>query len=128
MDAWTVYWLFQLDSINMGFTLLALAFLIAFMWQILVVINAKTDEMIDYTGRSKENTAKKKKALHYIWWVAPLLYMISCLIPSTKTMAAIIVLPKIASAENLNIVSKDAGDIYKLAMARVKESLGEASQ
>lgn len=111
MNVWTVYWLFQLDTIRPVFGFFGTAFMIAgTAFGIACMIEGPR-------------------------WVAKILFPLAVLgsfmaitalfMPSTKTMAAIIVLPRIASAENLDIVAKDGGDIYKLAMARLKESLGE---
>lgn len=44
----------------------------------------------------------------------------SALLPSTKTLAAMIVIPAIADS---SVIQKDAPEIYKLAVDRLKSSL-----
>lgn len=116
MSAWTVYWLFQLDSLNCFFSILA--------WLALagIIIFIILCGIVKSTGDKPVATLYSLKLMVPIFVVSGL---ISTFIPTTKTMAAIIVLPRIVSAENLDTVSNDAGDIYKLAMSRLKEALGE---
>ena len=47
--------------------------------------------------------------------VAPLVLFIGVMAPSTKTIAAMIVLPKITSPQAIDTVSKESRDIYELA-------------
>ena len=118
MNPWTVYWLFKLDDIQ-AFLLLPMALSIAnIVWSVM-----SSDDWNNSNEKNDENRRRKMKM--------PLLYLgifcvfLSVIIPSTKTIAAIIVLPRIASAENLNTLSRDAGDIYTLAMSKLKDVIGE---
>lgn len=123
MTAWQIYWMLQLDSISIGISIIAFAFLAIFVWQIVFFINAKIDE--GWSDSDKELVKKRKIALSYIWWVAPVIYLISCLVPSTKTIAAIYVLPKILKGDTIETVAKDGADIYRLGIDRLKEILEE---
>ena len=115
MSAWTVYWLFQLDSI--GCTLSIFAWIALISWCSITIFKWFQEDVDEYK--------KVSKVAKSIGWPMVFLCVLSTIIPSTKTMAAIIVLPRIASAENLDTVASDAGDIYKLAMSRLKDALGE---
>ena len=118
MSAWTVYWLFKLDSINFVLILFAIFTGIGTLFLTLFKIGAEVND-----DDEVKKACKLAKPIPIIFAVCLLL---STLLPDTKTMAAIIVLPKIASAENLETVGKDAGDIYTLAMQRLKDALGES--
>ena len=63
-------------------------------------------------SKSKINRAKYAKRLIP---VAVLLASISFLVPSSKTIAAMIVLPKITSPQALDTMGKESRDIYELA-------------
>lgn len=118
MDAWTVYWLFKLDDIQ---TLFQVA-------SFILVIGAMVSTVGYFISRSYYDKQDKKTCLKFMRPLIPVAItclVVAVLIPSTKTMAAIIVLPKIVSAENLDMVAKDGGDIYKLAMERIKDTLGQ---
>jgi len=116
MSAWTVYWLFKLDDIQCVFLVASIIIGISF---IISCLNYAAN--YEYQHYRKKNM----RIVRHIGYTLLICATICTFIPSTKTMAAIIVLPRIASAENLDVVSKDAGDIYNLAMARLKDALGE---
>lgn len=122
MTAWQTYWLFTLDGIKewtAAPAIICLLIIIASMIAVTAPAIVQEEEACE---------AVFKWNCRYWPWLIPTLLvfsLLSTLIPSTKTMAAIIVLPRIASADNLDTVSKDAGDIYKLAMVRLKDAIGE---
>ena len=125
MDAWTVYWLFQLDSIKEFFGVFGLSGLFFALLVLLIFIGYG----LRFESYQNKKLEELGKTLHFwspfiaLAWI--LCAVVATFTPSTKTMAAIIVLPKIVSAQNIEVVSKDAGDIYKLAMVRIKDALGE---
>src|SRR3990167_2600057 len=129
MDAWTVYWLFQLDSIKLIFISASVfaSIILIIGCAISGICAGVAKDYMDLESSKKEMAMVSNftKMLPKILGMFLLVSIMATFIPSTKTMAAIIVLPKIASADNLNTVSKDAGDIYELAMKRLKDALGE---
>ena len=124
MSAWTVYWLLKLDTLQCffgggGFGIILVAVGAA------CVTYYHNENYYSYTEKASYPFRKYSKLFLWIVPFGCILIITSVFMPDTKTMAAIIVLPKIASAQNLDMVSKDAGDIYKLAMVRLKDALGE---
>lgn len=121
MSAWTVYWLFKLDDIQCVLLVFSLIVGVAMVvWTFGYFVNIDSDY-------SKKEAHRYLRLIRGFGYPLILAVITMTFMPSTKTMAAIIVLPRIASSENLNVVSKDAGDIYKLAMVRLKEALGETA-
>ena len=120
MNAWTVYWLFKMDALQIMFFLpaLILGISVIIAWVIFCVFGASGD--VD-----EDDLKKWVPGLKMVTAIQVFCMIVCTAIPDTKTMAAIIVLPKIASAENLQTVSKDAGEIYGLAMQRLKDAIGE---
>lgn len=116
MSAWSIYWLFQLDSINCFFGVLA------WVGAILTVIAGLCHFIVISIGDEPKTPIKVIKISLGVFFTFGL---ISTFIPSTKTMAAIYVLPKILKGDTLETVSKDGADIYKLGINRLKEILEE---
>lgn len=119
MSAWTVYWLFKLDDVQCVALIASIILGIA-----LIVVSC--GYVMEWEDR--DDRKRNIKIVRPVFYSFLTFLTICTFIPNTKTMAAIIVLPKIASAQNLDMVSKDAGDIYKLAMVRLKDALGETEK
>jgi hypothetical protein len=120
MTGWDVYWIMRLDGLHSGFcaasTLLTLAFL----------------GLLFLRGMSREDGDKETAECAGRWmrpafWSAVAFAALALFTPTTKEAAAIYILPRIVNSE---IISKDlptdAAELYKLAVAAVKEKLAPA--
>ncbi|MBA0362403.1 hypothetical protein [Stenotrophomonas maltophilia] len=99
ISAWEIYWVMQLDTIRFASALASIAGLIG-----LVVIAIAVADVYD-----------DGKALKRVLLVSPMLLIpiaAATFLPSSKTAAAMIVIPAIANNERFQA---EAGDLYKLA-------------
>ena len=116
-----IYWILKLDEIRGVFVIGLIAVgvfsclsLIAWGFQ---SIDASFDQ---------ENIERSKAARKYFFRsaiIAALLSIPTSLIPSTKQMAMIKVIPMIANSEIVGEMSADAKEIYKLGINAIKEQL-----
>jgi hypothetical protein len=119
MSAWTVYWVLQLDGIrSLLYTLAVLAVVCAGISTFVGGLMA--------TGYNDEETIKGK----YILGLARkfvvafvVLFSIGILIPSSKTAAAMIVLPALTSEEVVGTVKSEAKELYEMAKEALKEKI-----
>jgi hypothetical protein len=119
MNGWQVYWLLQLDSINVAMTLICIGLLIC------SGICLITWTFNQGSWDNKELGQRAKKSILKFGIPGAIFYIITALIPSTKTMAAVYVVPKIIHGDTIEQMSKDSADIYKLGVNRLKELLEE---
>lgn len=115
ISGWSVYWLLQLDAIRTFFEVFTVFGGFGFIIAVAALVTAPTE--------GHRDIVKPFVVLGTI--LLPVILAGVVLIPTTKTMAAILIVPRLATAENLQTVSKDTGDLYKLAMQRLKDALGE---
>lgn len=113
MDAWTIYWILQLDSINSAFGTIALisgiASSSAFVFSGIVWLN------------QEEQAAKIIRKFSYrAAWIFAITIASGALIPSTKTAAAMVVIPAIANNETIR---NEAADLYKLAKDALRDAV-----
>ena len=113
MSPFLVYLLFQASSISAMFAAFALALgvtgLIFFVASFEQICSWDDKEVL---AQSKINRAKYAKRLMP---AAAALAVIAFLAPSPKTIAAMIVLPKITSPQAIDTMSKQSRDIYDWA-------------
>lgn len=117
----SVYWILKLDEIRGVFVFGSIAVgvfacLSLFAWG----VNSME------TSFDKENSAGGKAARKYFFRsaiIAALLSIPASLVPSTKQMAMIKVIPMIANSEVVREMSADAKEIYKLGINAIKEQL-----
>ena len=129
MNAWTIYWILQLDSINSS---LSLAATIATCFTLGLAVMYLAHSLADPTRWSApENKASAQKSLDMAPGVGKFavrmllfamlpLWTAATLIPSTKTAAAMVVIPAIANNETIR---KEAGDLYALAKQALREAV-----
>ena len=91
ISPWTVYWITRLDSIGVFFGLFGFFLLFCCTGSLIVTCDKEACDV-----------AKN----FWEWWVVCssvglIFFVISCLVPSTKEMAAIILIPKIANNEKV---------------------------
>lgn len=109
MSPFLTYLLFQADSISeaLGF----IAILAGMLFCVAVPLKWVAQE-----GRNEhESAAIAYKACRVAIWICPIIVAAGILMPSSKTIAAMIVLPKITSPQALDTMGKESRDIYELA-------------
>jgi hypothetical protein len=113
MSPFLVYLLFQADSIGAMFAAFAsitgIAGVLFLVGSFESICSWDDKEVL---AQSKINRAKYAKRLIPI---AMVLATAAFLVPSPKTIAAMIVLPKITSPQAIDTMSKESRDIYDLA-------------
>ncbi len=114
ISPWLVYLVMQADNILglfIGLTALSSFFAVALLsvWLVMAIHEEKVPEDM------------KKWAIRCTF-ISCFLAILVTLIPKTKTLAAIIIIPKIANSE---AIQKDLPDLYKLGVEKLKESLGQ---
>jgi len=109
MSPLLVYLLFQADTISSALALIAVLSSMIFIIAIFIKPAAKSDMDTD------QGAALAYKMCRIAIWVCPFLIGAGILMPSTKTIAAMIVLPKITSPQAIDTMSKESRDIYDLA-------------
>lgn len=123
VSPWTVYWILQLDSIGASLSVLSIGGLLAA--SLLTIFGAMNKS---FSNSYPEHISSKRErasgeAMHRLARILAAivipLFLINSLLPSTKSMAAIIVVPAIANSE---MIRSEAGDLYDLA----KQALAKA--
>lgn len=104
ISGWDIYWVMQLDSIRTGLFMLSLllCMLAIFSPSLAMILDVDAD---DFIAMVKKNY---RKVLAVI--AIPLFAAIA--LPSSRTAAAIIIIPAVANDE---AIQKEAGDLYQLA-------------
>ena len=113
LSAWTVYWVMQADSIRIGVFPVAV---------VLSVVSAALFAFVLLAIHEKPTRG---------WWAVPatallgfawlVLLPFSILMPTTKTLAAALVIPAISNNE---AVQSEAGELYDLAKEALSEAIG----
>lgn len=111
---WEIYWVLQLDSINNALLAASLICGLSAALVLLISVMARIlDEMGDQAWLEVLKWSKR------LFIATGALIVAVAVIPSTKTAAAMIVVPKIVNSPT---IQHEAGDLYKLA----KEALSNA--
>lgn len=118
MSEWDIYWVMQMDSIkNFLKVMTGISFVISF---VVFVFSSLAAEL---NGEDlKAFFAKFWKAFGFI--VIPVcvaMLVANALTPSTKTLAAMKILPPIVNNEG---IKAEAGDLYKLAKDALRNAAG----
>jgi hypothetical protein len=116
MSAWTIYWVMQLDSIGSYTTFLTLAIGAAL---VLLTIFGAMNRHLSNTFPELDVSKQERSSgemMHRIArrLIAPFLIIsaVATFIPSSRTAAAVVILPAITNNEQ---IKKEAGDLYGLA-------------
>ena len=115
INSWTVYWISRLDTITCILSIMTFVFSILFLFVIVVLLNemARFDEDM-YRYSSKVPMCIKIIPIIFL----PIFLTLTALVPTTKEMCAVIIIPKIVNNEKL----QDVGDkFYNLAMDWMEE-------
>lgn len=136
MDAVDLYWILKLDDIretlSYSSVFLGLSLFVIFACLVGFII-------INYDMMSSYNSTEEKERLKVIWGavkkvintaigvviISIFLLLVSTFLPSTKQMAAAIVLPKIATEENIELLTGEAKEIYELAKEGLKNAINK---
>lgn len=109
MSPFLVYLLFQADSISAALVCIAVAAGMVLCIAVPVKWAAKPHVNED------ESAAIAYKASRVAIWICPIFVAAATFMPTSKTIAAMIVLPKITSPQALDTMGKESRDIYELA-------------
>lgn len=136
MDAVDLYWILKLDDIRetLSYSSVFLGFSLFVIFACLVGFI-----IVNYEMMSSYNSTEEKERLKVIWGavkkvintaigvviISIFLLLVSTFLPSTKQMAAAIVLPKIATEENIEVLTGEAKEIYELAKAGLKNAINK---
>jgi uncharacterized protein YqhQ len=113
ISPWTLYWILQLDSIST--VLFIFTLLLGIAGIITSIIGACATSEYNYRGPDDEMLKSAKataKAGYKMIKITVILSFILAFIPSTKTVAMVVVIPAVVNNEH---VQKEAGDLYALA-------------
>lgn len=111
MDALTVYLVLQADVFRSFFAMLSIVSFLLIIPLLLVI----ADNACDY---------KKGKRLLTIWGVVVFgACIITSALPSTRTLAAMIVLPELVNNEQ---IQNEAGELYGLAKEALKQAVQQS--
>ena len=117
LSPWTVYWVLQLDRIGGFFEVFAvlsgLAGVVLFLAFFISHTGCTDSEAREFSVRLRQ----------LLYWVTPVFLLfgaVNSLLPSTKTMCAVLTIPAVANSE---VLQRDAASIYQLGMERLKEVL-----
>lgn len=113
MSPFLVYLLFQADSIRAMFA--AFAFILGGIGLIFLI--ASFESICSWDDKEVLAQSKIDRARHARRLIpaAIVLAIVAFLVPSPKTIAAMIVLPKITTPQAIDTMSKESRDIYDLA-------------
>lgn len=116
ISAWQIYLVMQLDSINRVVTSFSvLCFMFGAFCSLWCFFNSEDDNWSWNEGKKEEREKARKpiiKRASRFFISSALLAALASLLPSTKTAAAMIVLPAIINNES---VQREAGELYRIA-------------
>ena len=120
ISPWDIYWVLQLDSINAAIATLAVGCGVAAAGGLFIMAMA-TNRGLPILQREGDDEAwaKSKKIAARLVAACAAFTLISAFLPSTRTAAAMFIIPAVANNET---IQQEAGDLYKLA----KEALANA--
>lgn len=112
---WEIYWVLQLDSIRA--CLVTVAVLSGPVAALTLFIGAMARDCMDL---SDESWARAKRMVKRLTVTLCVSLALASLLPSTKTAAAMIIVPKIV---NSLTIQHEAGDIYNLAKQALRDAI-----
>lgn len=132
MDAWTIYWILQLDSINcfaiFAGTGASLACVVAVFARIGSLSLAEIWQDMPDSREYKRYMAAANgdmKLIKPAALVAVVMLGIATFLPSSKTAAAMVVLPAIVNNETIR---KESGELYDLAKQALREAVTDKAK
>lgn len=142
ITAFELYWILKLDTFSAAAGIAGLVFFALTVISLIASasVAGDRDEALNkmpksewYTrterARYKKRAKELEKGIKVLIRIAALMFFTSIasfvmfvFIPTTKQMAAIMVVPKIATAENVEAISNEAKSLYELAKDYFRES------
>lgn len=126
ISPWQIYLVMQLDSIRDLFGGIAISLIFgSVVIGAFVLMHASDDEYswnIDRKDDRKNKRAGFVRAIRIAFPFAAVCLFAQAVIPSSKTAAAMIVIPAIANSE---VLQKEAGDLYQLAKQGLRELVND---
>ena len=119
----SMYWILKLDDFC---TLFKVFVFLTGIFSVVVAISSAVKAANVYDDDDRKFVETTKKYFFRSAILTIILALIIALLPSTKQMAMIKVLPKIANSEIVGEMSADAKEIYRMGIKAIKESLGGA--
>lgn len=116
ISAWDVYWVMQLDSISSFLAVCSFLVFAASAAIFLLVVPEASDD---------EEAKKVLKVCVKFVAVSFFLGTFSVLLPSSKTAAAMIILPAVTSEEAVNMVKPEAKELYELTKDALRSMITE---
>lgn len=126
ITAFEVYLVMQLDRISNGLTGLIAAFIILAV--ILALFGAMVRDMHTEGTDTYETGKKMHQAIPKIGASLVVLIGVNALLPSSKTAAAMILLPAITSKEVIEPIAGEAKELYGLAKQALKDMVNEGKE
>lgn len=126
ISPWQIYWVMQLDSISAGLTFITCFGLVivggSILWNTLSKNDAKEfPSLCNVEERKIQWESRDKWRNRTLLFILPLFFF-NMLIPSSKTAAAMIVIPAIANNQR---VQSEASELYDLAKIGLKKLVTE---
>lgn len=100
IDAWDVYWVMQLDSIGIGLIFFGIAFVVA------------SSAMFAYVAEEHQRVSAWGVIFGLVGFG---MWGLNMFLPSSKTAAAMMVLPAITSESVVQTVAPETRELYELA-------------
>lgn len=113
---WNIYWITRLDEISVAVGILAAVPFVGIIIALIGLLNASIELGIERDA--KDRVVKRIKQVMICGTVLGFLTLLNAFIPSTKQMAAIVVIPKIANSET---VCELGQGVKELALDWLKE-------
>ena len=117
-----LYWIFKLDDIR---TLLGLCTALLTLASIISIVMTVAQAESDMLDDGEWRQGRFARCVIYISTIVSMLAV--TLLPSTKQMAALKVIPAIVNSDIAKDVSSDAKELYKLGLDALKEKLAETN-
>jgi len=117
---WEIYWVLQLDAIKCA---LALGCVACTAWTIVAFTGMTIRYLGNYDEKKNDRDAWLSGKRHYMRTVVPAavaLLAMAILLPSTKTSAAMVVVPQIVNSPT---IQHEAGDLYTLAKQALRDAI-----
>lgn len=126
ISPWQIYWVMQLDSISSGLTFITCLGLavagVSILWNTISKNDASEFPSLCNVEELKIQWQSRDKWRNRILAFILPLFFINMLIPSSKTAAAMIVIPAIANNERFQ---SEASELYDLAKIGLKRLVAE---
>lgn len=116
MSPLSVYLITRLDAISVSLVLCTTVSMV-------LLIMSACHRFSDVDSDDKEGISNANKFLKITATISIIFAVLATLTPNSKQAAAIIVIPKIASEENIDFVKGESREVYQLFKSYISEKL-----